>query len=180
MKKKRILFDISGHDTWIGGVYYMRNIIYQIYCSEELKSICTPVIVCSDKFKLLFDRFTEIGELYVYEENNRKKRLFILLKITKEADLIYYYHQYKFDPLNLLSNKAIFWIPDFQEYYYPDFFTENQLRDRIERGNKISSKANPLVLSSKSCYDDYVKFFSNRKNVNRNLFIITFVSAIDK
>lgn len=171
-----ILFDISGHDSWIGGVYYMRNIIYQLIISESKENNCTPIIIYSSVFSDLFDGFGNKAELFKYE--NKIQRLMFLIYAIGKCDKIYYYHQYKFDPFNFLENKAIYWIPDFQECYYPNYFSEHELQKRKVRGLNVIKSSAPLVLSSKSCYDDFNKFFSLNKK--EKVYIVPFVSDIEK
>lgn len=177
MNKKKILFDISGHDTWIGGVYYMRNIIYQICNNPDLLKICQPIIVYSTKFRELFSAFQDRAKLLEFEDNNKVQRLLMLCKALKEADKIYYYHQYKFDPVNYLEKKAIYWIPDFQECYYPQFFEPSQIEFRKNRGNRAMNMPHDLVLSSQSCLDDFNLFFG-KKQIG-NVYVVPFVSAIE-
>lgn len=171
-----ILFDISGHDSWIAGVYYMRNIIYQLTTSESKENNCTPIIIYSSDFSDLFDGFKNKAKLFKYE--NKIQRLMFLIYAIGKCDKIYYYHQYKFDPLNFLKNKAIYWIPDFQEFYYPNYFSEQELQKRKVRGVNIANSSAPLVLSSKSCYDDFNKIFSLKKK--ENVYVVPFVSDIEK
>lgn len=171
-----ILFDISGHESWIAGVYYMRNIIYQLKLSEKLKNKYVPIIVYSNKFSDLFDGFANNAILLKYE--NKIQRLMSLIFAIRKCDKIYYYHQYKFDPMNFLKKKAIYWIPDFQEFYYPSYFSEQELQKREERGMSIVNSPAPLVLSSKSCYNDYIKIFPSKKM--GKIYVVPFVSYIEK
>lgn len=175
---KKVLFDISGHETWIGGVYYMRNIIFQICVNQNLTKICIPIIVYSTKFEELFDCFEKNAVLYKYDEKYRSHRGMLLLKATLEADYIYYYHDFKFDPFHILKRKAINWIPDFQECYYPEFFTAEQLEFRKLRAEKYIKSDRPLVFSSKSCMEDFFRFYCNDSSKNE-IYIIPFVSAIE-
>ena len=177
MRKLRILFDVSGHDTWIGGVYYLRNILYQITVNNNIVNTCKPIIVCSSKFSDIFCPFENVAEVIVFEYGNKFARLRALRKAFKNIDWIYYYHRYKFDPFNILRRKAIDWIPDFQELYYPAFFTNEQLSFRCERAKKAEDKRAALVLSSKSCKADYLSKYSKDEN---DIFVIPFVSAIEK
>lgn len=175
---KKILFDISGHETWIGGIYYMRNVLFQICIKEEIRLNFRPIIVYSTKFEKLFDCFDSKAIIYKYSENSRIQRAFSLLKATSEADYIYYYHDFKFDPFHILEKKAIYWIPDFQECYYPEFFTLEQLQFRKMRAERYINGSGPIVFSSKSCEADFFKFYCKSKE-RKNLYTIPFVSAIE-
>ncbi len=173
-----ILFDISGKDTWIAGVYYMKNIIYQLTIIENSENNIIPIIVYSSKYSDLFDPFKNKAELIKYKNGSKLQRLKSLIYAIGKCDKIYCYHQYKFDPMNLLSRKAIYWIPDFQEHYYPGYFSEQELQKRKDRAISIVNSPAPLVLSSKSCYNDFIKLFPNKEN--GKVYIVPFVSDIVK
>ena len=175
--KKKVLFDVNGSENWIGGVYYIRNILYQFCCSELLINEYTPVIICSTKFEKMFREFNDKAEIYVIEEKNKIQRIAVLLKHLFKVRAVYNYHRYKIDPLNLLRKKAIYWVPDFQECYYPQFFSEKELAARKRRNKSLAEKTSPLILSSNSCLEDFRKFFSGEKR--GKIYVVPFVSAIE-
>lgn len=176
MKKIKICFDINGSDKWIGGIYYLKNIIFQMYSNEKIKNVFKAIIVCDKKYKNQFESILSDLNLFVYDKKSRIHRLMIMLMATKLCDHIYYYHKYKFDFLNLLEKKAIYWIPDFQECYYPQYFTQDELEKRHRQREMIARSTRPVVLSSKSAKNDFIKFFHP---TNKYIYVVPFVSAIE-
>lgn len=176
MKRKRILFDVIGTQEWIGGIYYIRNIVYQICISEKILSVCKPVIICDEKYLNIFGEFSGKADVLFYKKRNKIQRYCKLIPELFLTNYIYNYHKYKFDIFDLLEKKAIFWIPDFQECYYSKFFTQKELERRWNYNKKIADIGNSVVLSSKSAKNDFYKFFKAKKNI----YVVPFVSAIEK
>ena len=59
------------------------------------------------------------------------------------------------DKFKNISNKA-FWIPDFQEFFYPEFFTKIEIEQRQHNQQEIANQNGILVLSSKSVQQDFL------------------------
>ena len=85
-------------------------------------------------------------------------------------------------PYNYLTNypslenlRKIYWIPDFQHLYYPDFFSEKLLKRRADNIKNISEKSDSLVLSSESAFADYKKHYPNYKN---KIYVVRFASML--
>lgn len=177
MRKKRMLFDVNISGDWIGGIYYVRNIVYQMVNSPAICECCTPVIVCSDNYLGLFREFSGQAEIITYSKGSKAGRLKAVLKGIRKSDWIYRYSRYKFDPLNLLERKAIYWIPDFQEVHYPEFFSAEEVENRKGTARKIAGSGRPLVLSSEDSYRDYSENFDKNR---KGKYIVHFVSAIEQ
>lgn len=177
MRKKRMLFDVNISGDWIGGIYYVRNIVYQMVNSPAIRECCTPVIVCSDNYQGLFREFSEHAEIITYAKGSKAGRLKAVLKGIRKSDWIYRYSRYRFDPLNLLERKAIYWIPDFQEIHYPEFFSGEEVAHRKNTARKIAESGRPLVFSSEDSYRDYSENFDKNR---KGKYIVHFVSAIEQ
>lgn len=177
MNRQNILFDVNIAGDWIGGIYYVRNILYQIIHSEKAYKNCYPVIICSTKYMDLFREFEGKADIYVFPDGNRAKRIQALFKALRKCHWIYRYNQYKFDPLNLLKKKAIYWIPDFQEYHYPAFFSPEEVERRRTAARWIAESCQPLVLSSEDSKRDFTAQFGSKK---KKVFVVPFVSAISE
>ena len=174
--KKKILFDTNGSPSWIGGLYYTKNIFYEICNSKDLLSVCKPIVLCSADNSKLFNYFEKKAEIVVYNKANKWQKYLKCFRYILGANHIYSYHKYKFDFLNLLEKKAIYWIPDFQECYYPQYFTQDELEKRRRQREMIARSDRPVVLSSQSAKNDFVKFFHP---TNKNIYVVPFVSAIE-
>ncbi|MBR7000817.1 MAG: glycosyltransferase [Lachnospiraceae bacterium] len=177
MQKKRMLFDVNISGDWIGGIYYVRNIVFQMVNSPDIIERCVPVIVCSDDYYGLFKEFSGCAEIITYTKGSKIGRLKAVMKGIRKSDWIYRYSRYKFDPLNLLEKKAIYWIPDFQEIHYPEFFPAEEVEKRKEVSKRIAVSGRPLVLSSEDSYRDFSENYDKNR---KGRYIVHFVSAIEQ
>lgn len=173
---KKVFFDVRATENWIGGAYYMRNIVFQMI-SSELKYKYKPVVVCSRENANLFLKYRKDIDLYVCDFSNKILCCLILVKILFSVDFIYNFFDYKINPFNTIEKKGIYWIPDFQDSYFQGLFTDNDLLSRKQRGEKVAESENPLVLSSLSCYNDFCKFYPEKKH--GGVYVVPFVSAIE-
>jgi glycosyltransferase involved in cell wall biosynthesis len=62
-----------------------------------------------------------------------------------------------------VSRPNLFWIPDFQHFYYPHLFSEQELDARNERFSKIAQQDALLLLSSRTAVNDFHQHFPNAK-----------------
>lgn len=178
MVKKRIKLGLLfGVDSkWIAGSYYLMNLVHAL---NSLPDEQKPHIVflSNDKNKFIIEQLNypyysilnpynrkrnyfeaAINKLYKFF----KKKDFIIKKINdKHIDLLF---PANFDEAFSLVSKKIFWIPDFQHHYYPNYFTAEELKLRNDLFTKISNLENHmLVLSSNNAKADFNKFYSNAK-----------------
>lgn len=58
----------------------------------------------------------------------------------------------------------LYWIPDFQEKYYPSFFSEEDLQFRAGYQQELIARKVQLVFSSKNAADDFKKFYPAAEN----------------
>jgi glycosyltransferase involved in cell wall biosynthesis len=57
--------------------------------------------------------------------------------------------------------KRIYWIPDFQDKHYPEFFTPEGLAKKHERSQWISDYAENIILSSDAVKKDWETYYPN-------------------
>lgn len=176
VKKYKILFDTNGSSNWIGGLYYIKNIIFEILVSDDFLSVCDIVILCNSDHEKMFREFSKKATIVTYNKSNKFCKLLKCWRYIASANYIYHYHKYKIDIFDLLEKKAIYWIPDFQECYYPQFFSVQELESRRRQHEMIAKSDRPVVLSSQSAKDDFIKFFNPE---NKNIYVVPFVSAIE-
>ena len=176
--KKTIFFDITGDKKWIGGLYYLRNIIYSILENEQIRKKYKLLLLVDNDNKELFEVFAHDVKIICVESGNKLQRQWNTLRIfcTCQVAYIYKYHHYKFDLINILESKGIYWVADFQEKHFPLFFSEKELKFRDNRISQILRSPCPLVLSSQDALNDVKKFYPTGKN---NIFVIPFVSYIE-
>lgn len=171
---------------WMGGIYYIKNMVYQFLAypptSEAfqiyiyLEDIIMDEFAFCSQYKNVFfirkkvSRF-EKADFHIAKTYTTLKLMSLVL--IKGIDYIYpYFSHYSF-----LQKKSISWIADFQHYYYQQYFTEKEYQERTDYFSEIARCHNKLILSSKDSYHTYKMLYPNNL---KNVYIVPFVSALDK
>lgn len=175
-RRSEIAVIYSYSKNWIGGTYYVQNLVKAL---NSLEDGCKPVVNVYTQDKKTFDTFKSITEYpylnYRYFSTNIsifKKTINKFLRIVKldsfqfgvirlsetNDDLIFPVSNYE---IVFPKSKIIGWIPDFQEKYYPQFFSKEELasRERIHRG--FVSNNIPIVFSSRDALKDFNTYYSD-------------------
>lgn len=192
---KNILFLCNADSGWMGGVYYIRNMIFALLQNEDakkklniyiltrgsiadafkdLKSDEKVHIIISDQLTLLQKIRKKIKKIWYVNIHKIEVHRSLLLNIVEDYKIDYIYPvQYRDDKY---ADKGIMWIPDFQHLHYPEFFQENELQDREKLFGYLASNHKKMVLSSNSAKQDYLRKYPQYAE---NVYVIPFVSAID-
>lgn len=176
MKKNKLGLIYYNDQNWIGGSYYFLNLISAFNTLPKEKQ--PNIILLSwekddlDKFKTTsYPHLSHSDYNIAYTLNYIERKLFAawpgLVRLYKRRTSRYFASNfvdavfpYDFN-IKLKNIKTkLFWIPDFQDYYLPEFFSEEELITRKEHHQKIASEKNAiLILSSKSAEKDFNKFY---------------------
>ena len=114
---------------------------------------------------LTFDELNENPSSNLLKALNRVSQKFIKKKIfrrrfNKEVSAVF-----PFRNVNYLENvpveKRIFWIPDFQEKHYPEFYSQEHLERELEVNTKIVTESKKLLLSSQDAANDLKQYYPN-------------------
>lgn len=165
-KRKTLALTLNITDNWIGGTYYIMNLIRALNCLNDEQK---PRIVILSPEPHAFE-FTQnetgypylhfIRTVYPYTTikgiiNRLLGKKFFTKKISEPIDVLYP----AAEDLPLTNvKKKIYWIPDFQEHYFPAFFSENELKGR-RRSQEFIAQQDHLVLSSEDAKKDFQKFY---------------------
>ena len=183
--RKRIGLYYLWNKSWIGGVFYAQNLLkalnllddkdkpyIDVYCLnddsyEDLKKNTNYPYL--DKNIIRLSLFKKIYREFVYRTRGEVAGASVdLFKIQKYDQMLY--------PCCIGSeaNKIVWWKQDFQEKYYPEFFSRRQLmkRDRVVR--TVSKRGIPIVFSSYDSQNALRKFYPNCKT---KTFVVHF--AVD-
>jgi glycosyltransferase involved in cell wall biosynthesis len=187
-KKTAIGLYFSYNENWIGGTYYILNIIKTINFLEDSKK--PKLFILVDK-KIDFEIVKNINypyiECIVLNTNlpfwkrvcNRilrvslKRELFVKKNNLKNIDILFPANT---NPVFRSIKNKLFWIPDFQEKYLPQFFTEKEIKERFENQVVISNQKH-LLFSSLSAKSDFDAYFPNSKI---NKYVYSFTSILEK
>ncbi len=173
--KPGILIIGTGDSHWIGGLYYKKNVAFQL----------TQNIYISDKYKIfvLADR-DNYAVFHDLPKNVKVKYIpFVFRKLEKYYKLLFsIFHRVKFVyPSTLefprtLGIQAISWIPDFQFKHLPNMYSKEDLVEKESSTREIYDNSNPLVLSSMDCKKDLMNYYGSEKKI----YVMPFVSFISE
>ena len=176
----------SYNENWIGGTYYIENLIKALDRSNQVNNL--ELVVFSDeasfeRVKKLV-RYADIKKGDLFPKYNLAERLinklgrFILgkniIKRDTPVDLIF--------PLNGTDKyfknvrRKIYWIPDFQDKFLKSFFSESELKTRSESYDYISKNAEELVFSSVSALKDFNMLYPKS---NAKTYVLKFAVSHD-
>ena len=179
-QRKRVGIIYSYDENWIGGAYYIQNLIRSLNYLPKEQQIEFHVLA---KDKVLFQELKKVtGYTNLKFVQNKvhlnKAEIFInrlavkILKkkiITKKIKLDWVFPLYNIpNDLKHIENK-LFWIPDLQEKYLPDFFSPKDIHNRQNCYERMIASNYPIVFSSQSALNDFNIFYPDSKNKKKVL-----------
>lgn len=187
-ERKNIALFFSYNEGWIGGTYYILSLINALNLIADEKKP-TLIIVCNTDDEYEIVKQTNYPYLIQYSIANVQlhfKQTIIERAINKVSNALFNKNilnkkqQLNFPDnveaifpcpqMNTFSdvNKSLFWIPDFQEYYFPELFNNNidEKNWRYNFGKFIATNGLSLVVSSHTVNNDFnIIYPKNNANV---------------
>ena len=184
--KLGVLFDY--HTDWMGGIYYILNLLQAI--ARQPVDMQPEVIiygVAKEGFEMVKKEvplsrisYKKISTLYnnklVIAGNYLWRRLTgdnLFTRGPRSSNEVIFPNPGGSFFAN--APNRLFWIPDFQEKFYPEFFTASDLKFREHFNQGLISAGFPIVFSSKDAQNDFRKFYPNSKNP---LFLLPFAVPV--
>ena len=175
--KKRLGLIFINDEQWIGGTYYTINLVHALNILTEVDKP-EIVVFSNDEDFIKFQKETQYP--YLKYESFQQGKLDFLSRLinkisTKLLKKTIFKQQYKghLDALFIMQRsvyldsipfeKRIYWIPDFQDKHYPEFFTKEGLAKKHERSQWIADHSKNIILSSESVKKDWEKFYPQFK-----------------
>jgi len=168
------------NENWIGGVYYIINLIKAL---KLLANKEKPHVIIFYNNEKSINLLKEINYPYIKFEKEKSWRDYNLLqravnklsrKLIKKNIFEYRPNKKNIDILfpandsryfNLISDKnKLFWIPDFQEHFLPDFFTKEEIIARQQHQKNLIKRNVNIVFSSYSALNDFNNIYPENKN----------------
>ena len=176
-KKNTVGFYFAYNEQWIGGSYYIINIIKTLnYLEADLKphiivfSFNESDFVIIKELNYPFIEFSVIDRTVLPKWkrgiNKIIKKLFFFTPFKKsiqsvnKIDIIF---PASFYPIFDTIPKKVFWKPDFQECYLPHLFDKEEIFNRITQNKRIQNEAKFVIFSSENALNDFDKFYHNDK-----------------
>jgi glycosyltransferase involved in cell wall biosynthesis len=164
--RKRIGLCYTYNENWIGGTYYIENLISALNSLDDAEK--PHIVLITDnrkdqkaaKKKLAYQyRSFQLGSgernRFFQLVNKISGRLFhkkIFNQKIKDLDAIFpYYHCVQ----HSLAKKKIYWIADFQEHFASDFFSKEAVESIKLSKMEIQSSTENLVLSSQDALQHF-------------------------
>ena len=186
---------MTGGKHWMGGVQYTRNIISAI---DLLPKDEKPIVVLSLGRKNLnsgyeqefggydfvrleghpsWARVVSSGIRRIFGERASRRFLSLTDMIASSAQKCTVAYPVKGLPL-AMNIESVLWIPDFQYKCLPEYFSEEERRQRDLDYSKMLDNDSILVLSSESVRADFERFFP--EHANKKIRILRFISVMDE
>lgn len=177
-KKIGIIF--SYNENWIGGTYYILNLINALKSLPLEEQPPLLLIYRDEKDKEQIEKlaYPKIDyycwELHYTNNQMRINNLFQkvlgfkpFVKELRDEEIAHLFplnfqnhHIHAFSRLS--KRKFIYWVPDLQEKFLPQFFNEKELASRDAGMKEIQQMTESgLVFSSQSAQKDYDTFYPN-------------------
>ena len=174
VKRKKLGLIFEYQERWIGGTYYVLNIIHALNTLDE--SIKPEITIISAK-KEDFD-YVKLATKYPFLsfiKLRKKRKIDSLIKIYKKLKYIYKAQTIDVDFDMVFPNpdehyiikndtSKCYWIADFQEDHLPELFSEDDIVERKQHQIKIAVTAKKLILSSNDALQDYKRLYPFSKN----------------
>ena len=195
VKRKRIALNYRvGYDFSAGIVIYIQNIIKSlkllddhlrphliiIYSKaspiEEIKEIDYPYI----EFYLYKPIYRNFFKLAINKLSKLLLKTYTIKRYSfpKKIDILYPYFECE---ETFFYRDRLYWKPDFQEQYFPQYVSTKEIEFVNSEMKKIAANSNyTLVLSSQNAMDDYKTFFSPTFNKTKLLKFISLTPDISK
>lgn len=184
-KRKRLGLLFNYNENWIGGIYYIVNLIHALNTlPENIKPYISIISYKKKSFTYLQDETKYPYLVFVNDKSGKPiwekivnafslrsfKRKLIQPKLDNRYDLIF--PNPLGDYYSLIDDaRKVFWIPDFQDVHLPHFYNVDELIVVKQRQIAQAYKAQKMVLSSIDAQQDFLKLFPDSK---ATIFVIPF------
>jgi glycosyltransferase involved in cell wall biosynthesis len=185
MQKIRIGFVGYNDRSWMGGINYLKNLLFSI---NKLDSQLIEPYIFFEKNAdpSVIDIFKEFAVCIFLKYDSAGAFINkVLAKATnRDYFLNFYIRKYNIDVISHsrinrrgISAQIIGWIPDFQHLHLPYMFSKNELKLRDINFREIILESDQMIVSSYDALNDCISF---EKSSTGKLNLLHFVSQIDK
>jgi glycosyltransferase involved in cell wall biosynthesis len=165
-------------ENWIGGTYYLVNLISALNLLSDSDKPRILIFSNSSDFKFLISQINYpilehveipkspsnlIFKLFNRITNNVLRKKTIQHLYRGELDAIFPFRNIHFLQ-NIALEKRLYWIPDFQEKHFPEFYSQGHLDKELATNTQIVMESKKLVLSSYNALKDLRQFYPDYKS----------------
>lgn len=180
VERKKLGLIYNYNENWIGGTYYIHNLIMSLNKLDESKKPKLFILTENKKdyYKLkTITSYKHISWVNIKTSNNiivrilnKTSQYLCNKKIIKKAiskskfDYVYPCYTTSIPYLeNISEENKIYWIPDFQEIHLPSFFKVKDIDERMSNYININNCAKKIVFSSLDAKSDFNNLFPKSK-----------------
>jgi glycosyltransferase involved in cell wall biosynthesis len=173
VKRRKVALIYKYREDWIGGTYYIHNLIKALNLVEDEKKPLLLVISDEHDFKELqkeleYPYLSHVPFNYSYNiierTVNRVSRKILGYKIFDRERAI---ADISFPVLSerqfSYGKHKLFWIADFQDYHLPLFFTQEEIEARKTYRDFVINNGKSIVFSSESAKKDFNEIYPLNK-----------------
>ena len=183
--RKKIGLVFIYNEQWIGGTYYIMNLIHALNSLPEDRKPFLYIFSRPEDYPKLLEEVSYPYMEFVHMEENPDHPVFrwfnklgirffsrkiFRRRFRKDIDAIFPFQRNNFLEAIPLE-KRIYWIADFQDRRLPQFFPAYVLEDRDSRHRWIAANARHLVLSSQAACEDLLHYYPD---VSASVHVIHF------
>ena len=169
-KRKRIGLSYTYNENWIGGTYYIENLINALNALNDEEK--PHIVLLTDsyesfwtaqqKFKYPYISFqlgsgeANKGFQLLNRITNRLFKIRLFSQKIKALDAVFPYYK---SEQQSAAKKKIYWVADFQEHFAPEFFSEDDIASRLQNQQEIQASARHLIVSSNTALGHFKSIF---------------------
>lgn len=177
-ERTRIGLIFSYDENWIGGAYYILNIVHALNTVNDIRKPHIVVLATKNEdFELLknstkypylsYFKFPAKAHYSIIERViNKLSRLILnkntIIKKPSQPDISFLYPA-EHKSIQIDGLKKVNWIPDFQEEFLPQFFSQEEILKRKKLQKEVISKGDVVVFSSENAQQHFQKLYPESK-----------------
>lgn len=188
---KNILLLANGGKGWIGGLYYVKNILFTFLKNEKDSKDKKVYILVNKENADVFKKYGEYENIKIIISNDSSINK-VVRKISSklsndivDLEILALCKKYNIDTIypvmgysyKWLEDICVHWIADFQHIYLPHLFSKEELDKRNSIFKYIAENHRKLVLSSNDAFETYKKLYPDYTD---NVLVIPFMSDIEE
>ncbi|WP_426584525.1 glycosyltransferase [Mucilaginibacter sp. R-33] len=177
-KRKRIGLSYTYNENWIGGTYYIENLVNALNAlNDEEKPHIVLLTDSYESFRAAQQKFNYPYISFQLGSGEANKGFQLLNRITnrlfkirlfsqkiKALDAVFPYYK---SEQQSAAKKKIYWVADFQEHFAPEFFSKDDIASRLQNQQEIQASAGHLIVSSNTALGHFKSIFPQHTvNVN--------------
>lgn len=185
VERKKIGLYYNYNKEWIAGTYYILNIIKALNkLSEEEKPFLVIFYNSDSEISLVkelsypyisFYKFKTYSN-FIYRIVNKIAKLTgfdTVFYDRKPSQMLKKYYPYNYQLKGFSENFV--WIPDFQEHFYPEFFSLVEVASRKKNHAITAVSGKNIVFSSEDAKENFIRFYQNN---TCKLHVLKFASVL--